>query len=155
VSLPDGELAGDIWVDDHGCLTPVGDKNAEELPGRYAIFGLVDAHGHPSLGDGPDGPVTFDAEGTVATLTAWSRQGVTVVRDVGSPGGLSLTLDLPQGSPRFHAAGRFLAPADQYFPDLLPDAAPEVDLTELALAEVARGARWVKIIADFPRVTDG
>jgi imidazolonepropionase-like amidohydrolase len=57
--------------------------------------------------------------------------------------------------PRLQAAGRFLAPAGRYFPVLLPEAAPQERLTELALGELARGGRWVKVIADFPSVTDG
>jgi imidazolonepropionase-like amidohydrolase len=57
--------------------------------------------------------------------------------------------------PRLQAAGRFLAPAGRYFPALLPEGAPEQRLTELALGELARGGRWVKLIADFPAVFDG
>jgi imidazolonepropionase-like amidohydrolase len=57
--------------------------------------------------------------------------------------------------PQTLAAGRFLAPAERYFPSLLPEPAPEEEIASLALAELARGARWVKIIADFPWVVDG
>jgi hypothetical protein len=57
--------------------------------------------------------------------------------------------------PRLQAAGRFLAPAGRYFPALLPEEAPQQRLTELALGELARGGRWVKLIADFPLVVDG
>ena len=57
--------------------------------------------------------------------------------------------------PRLQAAGRFLVPPGRYFPALLPEGVPEERLTELALAELARGSRWVKVIADFPPVTDG
>jgi len=67
---------------------------------------------------------------------------------------LTLTLDVGPRLPSIQAAGRFLAPPGRYFPELLPDGAPENQLTALALAEVARGARWVKVIADFPTVTD-
>ena len=77
------------------------------------------------------------------------------MRDAGSPGGLVLQLDLIPGMPRLQAAGRFLAPAGRYFPALLPEEAPQQRLTELALGELARGGRWVKVIADFPSVVDG
>ena len=50
-----------------------------------------------------------------------------------------LQLDRAPGMPRLQAAGRFLAPAGRYFPALLPEGAPEQRLTELALAELARG----------------
>jgi imidazolonepropionase-like amidohydrolase len=57
--------------------------------------------------------------------------------------------------PRMQAAGRFLAPAGRYYPALLPEGAPQQRLTELAVGELARGGRWVKVIADFPAVADG
>ena len=46
-------------------------------------------------------------------------------------------------------------PARSNFPALLPEEAPERRLTELALGELARGGRWVKVIADFPPVIGG
>jgi imidazolonepropionase-like amidohydrolase len=155
VLIWDGDSAADLWVDRDGRLTSTPDATAEELPGSYVIHGLVDSHAHPSVGEGPTGPLPLDGPGTLATLADWSRAGITVVRDVGSPGGLTLTLDTPPNSPRMQAAGRFFAPENHYFPELLPAAASEEDLTRLALAEIGRGASWIKVIADFPFVTDG
>jgi len=80
---------------------------------------------------------------------------VILIRDVGSPGGLSLQLDLAPGLPRMLAAGRFLAPPGQYYPVLLPEGVPQSRLSEVALAEISRGARWVKLIADFPPMPKG
>jgi imidazolonepropionase-like amidohydrolase len=100
-------------------------------------------------------PVALDGSATQNVLAAWAASGVCLVRDTGSPGGSVLQLDLAAGMPRVQAAGRFLAPAGRYFPVLLPEAAPQERLTELALGELARGGRWVKVIADFPPVTDG
>jgi imidazolonepropionase-like amidohydrolase len=155
VPLNDGDTRRDLWVDRNGCLTDTPDVTAEELPGRYVIHGLVDSHAHPSIGEGPTGPLALDGPATLAKLDDWSRAGITMVRDVGSPGGLTLTLEPPPNSPRIQAAGRFFAPENQYFPELLPAAASEDDLIRLALAEIARGASWIKVIADFPLVTDG
>jgi imidazolonepropionase-like amidohydrolase len=45
--------------------------------------------------------------------------------------------------------GRFLAPAGQYFPPVY-EPVPAEDLVSAALAEVAAGARWVKLVGDFP-----
>ena len=45
------------------------------------------------------------------------------------------------------AAGRFLAPAGGYFPDLLDTPADEAGLVGAALAEIGRGAaclRWYR-----------
>jgi imidazolonepropionase-like amidohydrolase len=155
VRLPDGDDVEEFWVDSAGSLVRTPVAGAEVLPGGYACDGLVDAHAHPSVGMGPVGPVALDLARAAATLAEWARAGVTMVRDVGSPAGLSLSLDLGPGLPSVQAAGRFLAPTGQYFPELLPDGAPEDQLTPIALAEVARGARWVKVIADFPKVTGG
>ena len=152
VPLPDGDRPADLWIDAEGCLATEPVPGAEPLPGRYVAPGLVDAHAHPAVGPGP---AARDGAGTLGELAAWAATGVGLVRDTGSPGGSVLSLAPGPGLPRLQAAGRFLAPAGRYFPALLPEEVPQQRLTELALAELARGARWVKVIADFPPVTDG
>ena len=155
VPLPDGDRPVDLWVNDAGCLDTGPIPDAGRLPGRYVAPGLVDAHAHPGIGREAGMPVAMSQSATLDTLAAWADSGVCLVRDVGSPGGSVLKLDLLSGMPRLQAAGRFLAPAGRYFPALLPEEAPQHQLTELALAEIARGARWVKVIADFPAIADG
>jgi hypothetical protein len=76
--------------------------------------------------------------------------GIAIVRDLGAPESITLSLSIPPGFPRLEAAGRFLAPAGQYFPNLHEPVA-EPNLIDAARAEIARGAGWVKIISDFPR----
>ena len=155
VPLPDGDRPVDLWVDRGGCLAAEPVAGAEQLPGRYVVPGLVDAHAHPTVAGTPGGPVAVDGAGALEVLAGWAASGVCLVRDAGSPGGSVLGLDLVPGMPRLQAAGRFLAPPGRYFPSLLPQGAPQQRLTELALAELARGGRWVKVIADFPPVVDG
>ena len=145
VPLPDGDRPADLWVDEAGCLTSEPVPAAERLPGRYVMPGLVDAHAHPTVGGAVGGPVALGGAEALDLLAAWAACGVCLVRDAGSPGGLVLELDLAAGMPRLQAAGRFLAPAGRYFPALLPEGAPEHQLTELA-----RGGQWVKLKA-FPR----
>ena len=152
VPLPDGDRPADLWIDAAGCVSAGPVPDAEPLPGRYVAPGLVDAHAHPCVGPGP---VARNHAETLDELTAWAASGVCLVRDTGSPGGSALQLDPGPGRPRLQAAGRFLAPAGRYFPALLPEEVPQQRLTELALAELERGARWVKVIADFPPVVDG
>jgi len=152
VPLPDGDRPADLWIDADGCLAAGPVAGAEPLPGRYVAPGLVDAHAHPAVGPGP---AARDGDGTLDELAAWAAAGVGLVRDTGSPGGSVLSLERGPGLPRLQAAGRFLAPAGRYFPALLPEEVPQQRLTELALAELARGVRWVKVIADFPPVADG
>lgn len=155
VPLPDGDRPVDLWVDGAGCLVAEPVHGAERLPGRYVAPGLVDAHAHPAVGWEAGAPVALDQAETLKALAGWARSGVCLVRDTGSAGGSVLQLDLLPGMPRLQAAGRFLAPAGQYFPALLPEDAPQQRLTELALGQLARGGRWVKVIADFPSVADG
>ena len=155
VQLPDGDRLVDLWVDAAGCLVTEPVPGAERLPGRYVVPGLVDAHAHPAVGQGAGMPVALDGSEALNVLAAWAADGVCLVRDTGSPGGSVLQLDLVPGMPRLQAAGRFLAPAGRYFPVLLPEAAPQERLSELAVSELARGGRWVKVIADFPPITDG
>ena len=78
-----------------------------------------------------------------------------MVRDTGSPEGITLQLTSGPGMPALQAAGRFLAPAGRYFPELLDAPIAEAELVSCALAEIGRGARWVKVIADFPDLAAG
>ena len=155
VELPDGDQPVDLWVDAAGCLAREPVPRAERLPGRYVVPGLVDAHAHPAVGSEAGMPVALGGAEALDVLAAWAACGVGLVRDTGSPGGSVLDLDLVPGMPRLQAAGRFLAPAGRYYPALLPEGAPQQRLTELAVGELARGGRWVKVIADFPAVADG
>jgi imidazolonepropionase-like amidohydrolase len=155
VQLPNGDHPVDLWVDASGCLTNAPIPGAERLPGRFVHHGLVDAHAHPTVGSGEDGPARLSPEAARAVLVGWARSGVSLVRDVGSPGGMALDLEALPGMPRYRPAGRFLAPSGRYFPALLPEGTPEDMLTEHALVELARGARWVKVIADFAPIVGG
>jgi imidazolonepropionase-like amidohydrolase len=155
VLLPDGDAPVDLWWDDAGRQVDEPVAGAQVLPGRFVLPGLVDAHAHPAVRNEREGPVALDAAEAAQVLSQWSAAGVTLVRDTGSPGGVTLDIEPAPGLPRVLAAGRFLAPADRYFPVLLPAPAPAEALRELALAELARGATWVKVIADFPPMVEG
>jgi imidazolonepropionase-like amidohydrolase len=155
IQLPDGDRPVDLWVDDDGRLASEPPSGAERLPGRFVAPGLVDAHAHPTVTMTDSGPAALPTADVLDLLAGWAAVGVCLVRDTGSPGGSVLRLDLAAGMPRLQAAGRFLAPAGRYFTALLPDEVPQDQLTDLALAELARGSRWVKLIADFPPVADG
>jgi imidazolonepropionase-like amidohydrolase len=155
VSLPDGDRPIDVWVDDAGRLVDAAVPGAELLPGRFVVPGLVDSHAHPAVRGSSHGPVARDVAGVVEVLSQWSATGIGLVRDVGSPGGVTLDVRSAPGLPTVLAAGRFLAPEDRYFPGLLPEPAPAELLTDLALGELARGASWVKVIGDFPAFVDG
>ncbi len=108
------------------------------LPG-----GLVDAHFHAAL--------DFEDRGLPRerlielNLAALQRAGVLAARDVGQPPDAPW---LEQGG-RLVAARTLLAPPGRYFPGLSEPTPPE-RLVDTAVAQVRAGARWVKVIADFP-----
>ena len=117
VELPFGEGIESWWIDESGSIHDRPVAGADLLPGGFILPGLVDAHAHPAVGSGPAGLVALDEDAARATLIAWAKAGVTLVRDVGSPGGVILELASGPGMPVLRAAGRFLAPAGRYFPD--------------------------------------
>jgi imidazolonepropionase-like amidohydrolase len=149
VLLPDGDVV-EAGITAAGRWTSTPTAGAEVLPGRFALPGLVDAHCHLSLGqDERAEPVGLGVEAAAANLAAARAAGVTAVRDTGSPGGVTLRLVAGDDGGELLVCGRFLAPAGQYFPGLY-EPVPAEDLVAAALAEVAAGARWVKLVGDFP-----
>jgi imidazolonepropionase-like amidohydrolase len=128
-----------------------GTGEPRELPGRYALAGLVDAHAHPTAAADEHGMYLTDAGYGAARLAEYAAAGVTVIRDAGglSPVTLQFARTAVSGRPVVTAAGRFLAPAHRYFPRMHAPVAPR-ELAAAVRAEVAAGAAWVKIIGDFP-----
>jgi len=155
IELPFGDEIKSWWVDAAGAIHDRPLAGAEPLPGRFVLPGLADAHAHPAVGAGPAGLVALGESAARANLIAWAKTGITVVRDTGSPEGITLKLRPGPGMPALQAAGRFLAPAGRYFPELLGAPVAEAELVSCALAEIDRGARWVKVIADFPDLAAG
>ncbi len=140
--LPEGE-GQDVWIaDGRFSLAPV--DRAEALPGRFALPGLVDAHAHVALADWK--PV--ETPRATAALRALGGQGVLLVRDVGAPHSVTLDIVHEAGLPRLIAAGRWLAPRGRFFESFHDPVQPDA-LISAALAEVARGARWIKVVADW------
>jgi imidazolonepropionase-like amidohydrolase len=134
-----------------------GTGEQEELPGRYALAGLVDAHAHPTVARDEHGLFLADGEYGARRLKEYAASGVTVIRDVGgrSQATLGFARSATAGRPVVTAAGRFLAPANRYFPRMHSPVAPD-ELVAAIEAEVAAGAAWVKIIGDAPEWgTDG
>jgi imidazolonepropionase-like amidohydrolase len=103
---------------------------------------------------GADGPIPATEDAARARLQSWADTGISLIRDVGSPGGSTLDLLDSRPGPRIEAAGRFMAPAGRYYQALLGEPVGSEDLLVAARGEVARGATWVKIIGDFPRMPE-
>jgi imidazolonepropionase-like amidohydrolase len=132
-----------LWVE-NGLLTADAVTGAERLPGSFALPGLVDSHFHMAFGYGA---VPLSREETFGNLRAAVLQGVLLVRDMGAPAGISLNLPAEPDFPRVIPSGQHLAIPGGFI-EGSHDPVPPERLVEVALAEVARGAKWVKIMAD-------
>ncbi len=147
--LPDGDRV-DAGITEWGQWTLRPAPAAEDLPGRFILPGLVDAHCHLSVGQTESGaPVALDPDAVRANLRNAHRAGITAIRDTGSPGSLTLRVLATGAGPGVQACGRFLAPEGRYYPGLHVPVPPE-QLVSAALAEIRDGATWIKVIADFP-----
>jgi imidazolonepropionase-like amidohydrolase len=140
--LPDGERR-DLWIHD-GVFSAATVDDAEPLPGRFALPGLVDAHAHVTLVNRQPA----DAAAGARHLLDLRDQGVLLVRDVGAPQSATLDLEPNPELPVLQAAGRWLAPEDRFYPPFYHPV-PVGALIPSALTEIARGARWIKVIADW------
>jgi imidazolonepropionase-like amidohydrolase len=125
------------------------------LPGRFVLPGLVDAHCHLSIGTDPEGrPTGLPVDQAREKLIAARSAGVTGIRDTGSPGSVTLQLLADPAGADLVLCGRFLAPDGCYFP-ALHDPVPAGQLVDAAVAELAGGARWIKLVGDFPPLESG
>jgi len=146
--LPDGTEPGSRWLTSSG-WTEQRVPDAVALPGRFALPGLVDAHSHVSFSDGDGALVFVDRSGAEAHRERYARDGVAIVRDAGGAPDVVLSLPRTAGRPFVVAAGRHLAPPGMYFEGVhLPVEAD--DVVEVALGDLAAGATWAKLVADFP-----
>ena len=146
--LPDGDLV-DAGISEQGQWTWRPAPGAEDLPGRFALPGLVDAHCHLSVGlTGSGAPAALEPAAMAANLRNAHGAGITAIRDTGSPGSLTLRVLATGAGTGLQACGRFLAPAGRYYPGLHVPVPPE-QLVSAALAEIHNGAAWIKVIADF------
>jgi len=142
--LPEDE-ARDLWVD-CGRLTTRPLTDAELLPGRFALAGLVDAHAHLALAPA-DGSAT-SLETVLASLRLNRDAGVLLVRDVGAPQSVTLRLEADPALPRYQVAGRWHARKDRFFEQWHDPVEPD-ELLAAAIAEIHAGARWIKVLADW------
>jgi imidazolonepropionase-like amidohydrolase len=68
-----------------------GTGEPEELPGRYALAGLVDAHAHPTVATDEHGPYLADGKYGAKRLDEYAASGVTVIRDAGGRSRVTLS----------------------------------------------------------------
>lgn len=139
--LPTGET-GELHVAD-GLVTSQSDSAATDIPGSFALPGLVDAHCHIGLAAG--GAVDqATAETQAATDLA---SGVLLIRDAGSPIDTHWIDDLP-GLPRVVRAGRHIARPKRYLRNFAVEISPD-DLVDEVTRQARRGDGWVKLVGDW------
>ncbi|MEI8406687.1 MULTISPECIES: amidohydrolase family protein [unclassified Kribbella] len=136
-----------------GARLVFGSGDAEALPGRFGVPGLVDSHCHLTMGPGENGPRMFGADFADERLDELANAGVSALRDVGGDREITLKLATTEDDsrPLVLAAGRFLAPPGRYFAGMYDPVEPE-DLLAAVEAEIADGATWLKLVGDFPEV---
>jgi imidazolonepropionase-like amidohydrolase len=115
---------------------------AEVLPGRFSTAGLVDAHVHVALGESEP----MGLEDALDHLRSAARSGALVVREMGDPGRFTLSLPDDPTLPQVITCGMQLA-VEPYFAGMVP--VPPGSLVQAGLAEIERGATWVKVLADW------
>jgi imidazolonepropionase-like amidohydrolase len=142
--LPDGD-ARDLWTRD-GLLTTQPQEGAEDLPGRYVLPGLVDAHAHLTIDMSGTGLATASDELVAANLRAQRDAGVLLVRDIGRV--RDEPLNVGDDEPDVRQAGRFLGPENGWVPGLHVPTEPEHVLGTVA-AQLAAGVTWVKVVGDW------
>ncbi len=133
-----------LWAVD-GKLTEAPVSGAHILPGKFSCPGLVDSHFHMAL---RYPGIALGMDEALQNLRAAREVGVLLVRDMGAPERLSLKLPPDPSLPRMISSGRQLAVAGGFKEGSHDPVAPE-QLVSAALAEIAAGAQWVKVLTDW------
>lgn len=139
--LPDGDRDTDLWVRD-GAISDEPVSGAERVPGRYVLYGLVDAHAHLTIDVSGTGLPAGSDDLVAANLRAQHEAGVLLVRDIGR------VRDEPLDPGGVLQAGRFLGPDGGWVEDLHVPTPPE-RLLDAVRAQLASGVAWVKVIGDW------
>ncbi|HWD46834.1 MAG TPA: amidohydrolase family protein [Actinomycetota bacterium] len=137
-----------------------------DFPGATLLPGLVDAHvhlvasGHPDLAAGLPGS---EAERTIASVVNARRQlesGVTLVRDLGAPGAEAVLVGRAVeageiAGPRVVAAGPAVTMTGGHIPYLGRVTDGVEDMRAAVRANLAMGARCIKVVATGGVLTPG
>lgn len=148
IRLPYGEQLEEFWVAD-GIQHDAPIPGARDLPGGWFLpGGLVDTHVHLTMDFNgaklPDGSPALIR----ANLAAQRAAGVLAVRDIGERPETQITLPRADG-PHLVRSGRILVPPGRFHPGVGTETTAD-QLIAAGLAQIASGAQWVKVIADFP-----
>ncbi len=148
IRLPYGDQIEECWIAD-GILHDTPIPGARNLPGGWFLpGGLVDTHVHLTMDFNgaklPDGSPALIR----SNMAAHRAAGVLAVRDIGERPETQITLPGTDG-PHLVRSGRILVPPGRFHPGVGTETTAD-QLVQVGLAQIASGATWVKVIADFP-----
>ena len=118
-------------------------RDAEDVPGAYAMPGLVDAHCHVGLESTGAVPDDVGEQHALAERSA----GALLLRDAGSPAD-TRWMDERDDLPRIVRAGRHIARPKRYLRDYADEVEPDALVTAVE-RQAARGDGWVKLVGDW------
>ena len=142
IVLPQGDACS-ITID-RGLLQidPLPEHHAK--PTMYVLSGLVESHGHISYPHTKEDPVA-ELNWMNPRRLDYAETGVTLIRDMGATDDAICKLADVPGLPRVHASGNMILRSGEWpFTCTEPD-----DLVRACAERIERGARWVKVFADF------
>ncbi|MBK7859924.1 MAG: hypothetical protein IPJ65_15125 [Archangiaceae bacterium] len=124
---------------------PPGEVQKLALPATaFAFSGLVDLHAHTCWPHPPNQTIDF-ARWMRERRAEYAANAVTLVREMGGAHDSAASQPEVPGLPSVQACGTLLAP-HAYFP--FP-ATTDENLLPRAVASIERGAKWVKVFADW------
>jgi imidazolonepropionase-like amidohydrolase len=144
-----------------------GETLALDLPGQYALPGLIDMHVHLALNGAADGRMEGDATWATLLMLAHAQSslaaGITTIRDVGGRFGVefgvrrAIEAGLYVG-PRMALSGRLLSitsAGTEYYDGMYREAVGPEEVRRATREQIKAGADWIKVLATGAVLTPG
>jgi imidazolonepropionase-like amidohydrolase len=173
VAFRDGRIlyagSADGWrLDSHVVAADGADETLTlDLPGQYALPGLIDLHVHLAMGGEADSRLQGDPAWTTLLMLAHARNslaaGITTVRDAGGRFGLEFVVRRAIESglyvgPRMALSGRLLSitsAGTEYYDGMYREADGPDEVRRATREQIKAGAEWIKVMATGAVLTPG
>ena len=138
-----------------------------DLPGQYALPGLIDMHVHLALNGAADGRMEGDATWATLLMLAHAQSslaaGITTIRDVGGRFGVEFGVRRAIESgmyvgPRMALSGRLLSitsAGTEYYDGMYREADGPEEVRRATREQIKAGADWIKVLATGAVLTPG
>ncbi|WP_054952082.1 amidohydrolase family protein [Flaviflexus massiliensis] len=137
------EVHPEAWVVDGTITYQKPDGQPSRTISGTVLPGLVDVHCHIGLGS----DVFVEREDALNQAKAVLDSGVTLVRDLGTPGDMTW-IDSEVNVPRIIHCGRHIARPKRYLRGIAREIEPN-ELPEVVAEEAQRSNGWVKLVGDW------